>query len=78
MVLRLYHKTTAIIKNESVVYIMYSDINNEYVYTILKNNDYNLNIVINRDTNTISLVSSGVLLEIQCDHIHKIIDYNFK
>jgi hypothetical protein len=71
--LRLYHKTSAIIKNES------GDImNDEIIYTIIHNNDYNLNIVINRDTNIIQLVSSGVLLEIQCNHIKKVIDYNFK
>ena len=52
--------------------------NDEIIYTIIHNDDYNLNIVINRDTNTISLVSSGVLLEIQCNHIKKVTDYNFK
>lgn len=49
----------------------------EYKFTILKQNDIETNLIIDRDTGKITLVSTGVLLEIETNGIKSVTDLNF-
>lgn len=49
----------------------------KYKFTILEQNDIETNLIIDRETGKITLVSTGVLLEIETNGIKSVTDYNF-